>query len=86
MAWNCTVAPTAADGVAGVTAIDTTVAGVTLSVVEPEMLPEVAEIVVLCPTPAACAVARPPTVTEATTEFNEPQVTDAVRSLELPSV
>ncbi len=80
------MAPTAADGVDGVTAIDTTVAGVTLSMVEPEMLPEVAEIVVLCPTPAACAVARPPTVTEAAAGFSEAQLTDPVRSFVLLSV
>src|SRR6266852_2146704 len=86
VAMNCRLLPTATIAVFGVTAIDTTVAGVTLSVAEPEMLPEVVEIVALCPTPAACAVARPPAVTEATAGFSEAQVTDPVRSFVLLSV
>ncbi len=86
VAVNCRSLPTATIAVFGVTAIDTTVAGVTLSVAEPKMLPEVAEIVVLCPTPPACAVARPPAVTEAAAGFSEAQVTDPVRSFVLPSV
>ncbi len=58
MAVNCSVAPTLIEGVAGVTAIDVSVAagGVTVNVVEPEILPEVAVIVVA---PAATADARP---------------------------
>ena len=56
MAWNGTVAPTAADGVAGVTAMDASVAAVTVSAVLPDTLPEAAEIVVL---PTARADARP---------------------------
>jgi hypothetical protein len=43
-------------GAAGVTAIDTSVADVTVSVVLPEMDPLVAEILVL---PTAAALARP---------------------------
>jgi hypothetical protein len=39
-------------GMAGVTAIDTRVAALTLSVVEPVMLPSVAEIVVVPTLPA----------------------------------
>ena len=42
VAVNCCVLPLATDGFAGVTAIDTSVAGVTVSVVLPETLPEVA--------------------------------------------
>src|SRR5216684_3780152 len=53
-ALNCCVAPLVIDGFAGVTASDTSVAGVTVSSVEPVMLPLVAEIVEV-PTPAAVA-------------------------------
>ena len=56
MAVNCSVSPLAMLGLAGVTAIDTNVAEVTVSVVLPEMLPLVAEIVVL---PAAAELASP---------------------------
>jgi hypothetical protein len=56
VAVNCCVAPLVIDGFAGVTAIDTSVAGVTVSSVEPLMLPTVAEIVEV---PAPTAVAKP---------------------------
>jgi hypothetical protein len=42
VAVNCCVLPLAIEGVAGVTAIDTSVAAVTVSVVLPETVPEVA--------------------------------------------
>ena len=42
MAVNCSVLPLAIDGFAGVTAIDTSVGGVTVSVVLPETVPDVA--------------------------------------------
>jgi hypothetical protein len=42
VAVNCCVLPLAIEGVAGVTAIDTNVAAVTVSVVLPETVPEVA--------------------------------------------
>ena len=42
VAVNCCVPPLAIDGFAGVTAIDTSVAAVTVSVVLPETVPEVA--------------------------------------------
>src|SRR5258708_960715 len=45
VAVNCCVAPLVIEGFAGVTAIDSSVAGVTVSSVEPLMLPLVAEIV-----------------------------------------
>src|SRR5260370_544039 len=51
---NCCVAPLPIDGFAGVTARDVSVAGVTVSSVEPVMLPLVAEIVEV-PTPTAVA-------------------------------
>src|SRR5713226_572773 len=56
VAVNCCVAPWAADGFAGVTAIDTSTAGVTVSSVEPVMLPLVAEIVDV---PVPTLVAKP---------------------------
>ena len=70
--------PAAADELAGVTAIDFNVAAVTVSVVEPEMTPEVAEIVVLCP--AVPAVARPAAVIVAPAVFEEAHVAVEVRS------
>src|SRR5258707_4301961 len=59
VAANCCVAPLVIEGFAGVTAIDTSVAGVTVSRVEPLMLPTVAEIVEV---PAPTAVAKPVTL------------------------
>src|SRR6202011_1843584 len=57
-AVNCCVAPLVIEGFAGVTAMDTSVAGFTVSSVEPVMLPTVAEIVeVPAPTPVAKPVA-----------------------------
>src|SRR5216684_3063353 len=54
VAVNCCVAPLVIEGFAGVTAIDTSVAGVTVSSVAPVMLPTVAEIVEV-PTPTVVA-------------------------------
>ena len=80
MAVNCSVSPLAMLGLAGVTAIDTSVAEVTVSVVLPEMLPLVAEIVVL---PAAAELARPceppALLIVATLVLDEAQVTCVVR-------
>src|SRR5216684_1929418 len=69
VAVNCCVAPLGIEGFPGVTAIDTSVAGVTVSRVEPLMLPTVAEIVEV---PAPTAVAKPVTLIVAT-----PGVADA---------
>jgi len=63
------------DGFVGVTAIDTSTAGVTVSVVEPLTLPEVAWIVVL---PADTLVAIPAAEIVATPVLLELQVTDPV--------
>jgi hypothetical protein len=63
VAVNCCVAPLVIEGFAGVTAIDTSVAGFTVSSVEPLMLPLVAEIVEV---PAPTAVAKPVTLIVAT--------------------
>jgi len=53
---NCWLVPGAMLGLEGVTWIETRVAGLTVKVTEPEMLPEVAVIVVV---PAAIDVAIP---------------------------
>src|ERR1700675_154692 len=54
VAVNCCELPAATLGFAGVTAIDTSVTGVTVSIVDPVMLPLIAEIVdVPVPTPVA---------------------------------
>ena len=64
------------DGFAGVTAIDCSVAAVTVRTVEPLMAPEVA-VIVLVPTPAP--VAKPPVVIVAVEVVPEAHVTDVVR-------
>ena len=56
VAVNCTFVPLAIDGVAGVTAIETRVAGVTVSVVLPLMAPMAAEMLVV---PVVRPEARP---------------------------
>ena len=61
---------------AGVTAIDTSVAAVTVRPVDPLIEPEVAVMVAL---PEAAPVARPPAVTLATPALLELHVADAVR-------
>jgi len=79
---NRSVTPPAMLGLAGVTAIDCSVAAVTVRVAFPEMLPEVA---VMTDEPAARLVTRPPVVTVATEVVPEVQVAEAVMSLEEPS-
>ncbi len=73
-------------GLPGVTAMDTKVAAVTVRVVEPDTLPDVAVIVVV---PAAIDVARPlePTalLIVATPVLEEPHVTAVVRFCVEPS-
>jgi hypothetical protein len=76
VAVNCCVAPFAIDGFAGVTAIDCSVAAVTVSTVDPLTEPDVA-LMVLVPTPAP--VAKPVLVMVATEVVAEPHVTDVVR-------
>ncbi len=72
--------PLAIEGLPGVTAIDNSVAAVTVRVADPEMLPSVAWIVV---DPAATEVASPFDPVEllivATPVLDEAQVTEAVR-------
>ncbi len=55
-ALNCSVVPVAMEGLTGVTAMDDSVAAVTVSVVDPEIPPDPAVIVV---EPAATGVAMP---------------------------
>jgi hypothetical protein len=83
MAENCCVRPLAIDGLEGVTAIDCSAAPEQVSVVLPEMLPLVAEIVLL-PEPAT-QVARPVVLIVATPVLVEPQVTPLNGGVE-PSV
>jgi hypothetical protein len=76
VAVNCCFAPALIDGFAGVTAIDTNVAAVTVSVVEPLTAPEAALIVLV---PAATPMANPPVVIVATPVVAELQVTELVK-------
>ncbi len=75
MAVNCCVNPLGTAGFAGVTLIDAKAAAVTVRVVEPETLPDVALIVEV---PAPAPEARPPVVIVATLVVAEAQVTLAV--------
>ena len=77
IAANCSVVPEGMLGIAGVTAIETNAAGVTVSVVVPTIEPEVAETVV---PPIAMLLASPWALTVATAESPVLQVTFAVRS------
>jgi hypothetical protein len=83
VAVNCCVAPLAIDGFAGVTAIDCSVAAVTVSKVEPEIDDDVAVIVEL-PTPAP--LARPPVLIVAVVVVPEDQVTLDVKFCVVPSL
>ena len=87
VAVNCFCVPIAIEGVAGVTAIDTNPARVTVSVVVPDTDPEVAVIVAV---PVPTLVAKPwlPEVLliVATEEAEEVHVTVVVRVCVLPSL
>ncbi len=76
VAVNCSVVPALIEGLAGVTAIDTKVAAVTVSEVEPLIEPDVAVIVVL---PCATLVANPAALIVATLVVPELHVTVAVK-------
>jgi hypothetical protein len=73
---NCCVRPLVTVGLPGVTAIDFSVAAVTVSTVDPETDPDVA-LMELVPTPTA--VASPPAAIVAVAVVPEAQVTEAVR-------
>ena len=78
---NCCVSPAAIDGVAGETAIETSVGAVTVSVAEPVTEPDAAWIVLL---PAVTPVARPVLAMVATALDDELHVTELVRFCVLP--
>ena len=83
VAENCFVVPRGITGIAGVTAIDTSVAGLTLSVVVPVIEPKVA--LTLVP-PTAALVASPGLFTLAMAELAVLQITELVTSRVLPSL
>jgi hypothetical protein len=83
VAVNCCVAPLVIDGFAGVTAIDCSVAAVTVSTVEPLIAPDVA-LIVEVPTPDP--VARPAAVIVAVAVVPEVHVTLDVRFCVVPSL
>jgi hypothetical protein len=76
VAVNCCVAPLVIDGFAGVTAIDCSVAAVTVSKVEPLIAPDVA-LIVEVPTPAP--VASPDVLIVAVVVVPDDHVTVEVR-------
>src|SRR5277367_3847196 len=83
VAVNCCIAPLVIEGFAGVTAIDCSVAAVTVRTVEPLIAPDVA-LIVEVPTPAP--VARPAVVIVAVVVVPEDQVTLDVRFCVEPSL
>ncbi len=82
VAVNCRMTPAGRLGLPGVTDKEVKVAEVTVRVLLPEILPEVA---VMMAVPAAMAVAKPPLVTVATDGLDELQVTCVVKSRLVPS-
>lgn len=75
--------PSAIEGFAGVTAIETMVAGVTVRLLEPLIAPDVALMLAL---PTARALTSPLLVTVAVVAKEELQVAVLVRSCVLPSL
>lgn len=82
VAANCSVVPSGMVGIAGVMAMETNVAGVTVKVDEPTVLAAAAVIVVW---PVDALVASPLALAVATDGADELQVADVVRSSVLPS-
>ena len=84
---NCCVVPNGTVGTAGVTVIESNVAGVTVKIVEPLMDPDVA-VIVLCPvaTLVACPTLGAVLLIVATAGAELLQVTEAVILRVLPSV
>jgi hypothetical protein len=83
VAVNCWVAPLVIEGFAGVTAMDCSVAAVTVSTVEPEIDDDVA-VIVEVPTPAP--LARPAALIVAVVVVPELHVTVLVRFCVVPSL
>ena len=79
----CWVVPSAMAAVAGLTVIDIRTGEVTVKVVEPEMDPEAAVIVVA---PCLRLVANPPLVTLAAAGALEDHVTELVKFCVVPSL
>ena len=77
VATNCFVVPSAMLGFVGVIERDESVAGFTVRVVDPDMVPDVTVIVVV---PAVTDVAKPPALIVATPVLEEAQVDVNVRS------
>ena len=82
MAVNCCVSPFATDGLAGVTAIDCSVAAITVIVVDPLTVLRVALIKLV---PTATALASPPVVIVTCAGVPDCHVTVAERSCVLLS-
>ena len=76
VAFSACVVPRANEALAGVTAIETSVGGVTVRLVEPEIAPKVAPMEVL---PATSPLANPAALIEATPAFEELHATLPVR-------
>ncbi len=83
MAESCSLSPAAMDELGGLTASDTSTAGVTVNIVAPLTDPEVAVMFVL---PLVALVAAPAALMLATTEFDDVQPTVLVMSRLLPSL
>lgn len=83
MAANCCFVPSAMDAFAGVTAMDTMVAGVTVRLLDPLIEPELALMVAV---PTAVAVTSPVADTVAVVVDEELHVAVLVRSCVLPSL
>src|ERR1051325_4022368 len=83
VAVNCCVNPATTEGFAGVTAIETSLGAVTVSVVEPLTVPETAWIAVV---PGERLVASPLALIVAAAVTEDPQVTVLVRFCVLPLV
>ena len=79
---NCCEVPLAIEGFAGVTLIDTSVAGPTVITVLADTAPEVA---LICELPCAAPVARPSEAIVATLGLDEDQLAELVRFCVLPS-
>ena len=75
-ALNCCVVPKAIDGLGGVTASETRAGGLTVSVADPDTVPEAALIVAA---PVATLLARPVLVMVAMAVLEELHVTELVR-------
>jgi hypothetical protein len=83
VATNCSVIPIGNVGPSGPTEIEVIVGATTVTIVDCDTPPSVAEIVV---EPAATAVTSPVALTEAATGEDEAQVTRVVISALLPSL